>query len=130
MVFEKSSWRTVCEQAACRWRLLSPHPVVAPVALPAGQSALAELQIKPVLVQEQAAAADVAEGQEDFVARTAADVVQRHAQSARGVFRIHSEHQRRVVRQRRGEGWRMWASGRREWLGACGSMPYAANGDQ
>src|SRR6266849_10159051 len=75
--------------------VLAPHPVVAPVALPAGQPALAELQIKPVLVKEQAAAADVAEGQEDFVARTAADVVQWHAQSARGVFRIHSEHQRR-----------------------------------
>ena len=35
---------------------------MAPVALPAGQSALAELQVKPVVAIEQYEAADIAEG--------------------------------------------------------------------
>src|SRR5882724_1629657 len=98
MVFEKSSWRTVCKQAACRPQLLSPHPVVAPIALPAGQFALAELQIKPVFVKEQAAAAGVAEGQEVFVAGAAVDVVKWLPKSPRGVFHILPEHQRRFFR--------------------------------
>jgi polysaccharide export outer membrane protein len=37
---------------AARKRPLLPHPVVAPIALPAGQSALPELQIEPVLLEE------------------------------------------------------------------------------
>src|SRR5665647_1899075 len=53
---------------------LLPHPVVTPVALPAGQSALAELQKQPVVVVEQSAAADIADRQIDFLARTSADL--------------------------------------------------------
>src|ERR1700682_2157301 len=106
MVLARWSWRNHPGErfVSKRMPLLSPHPVVAPIALPAGQFALAELQIKPVFVKEQAAAADVAEGQEGFVARAATDVVQWRPQSTRRVFHIHPEHQRRVVRQRRGEG--------------------------
>src|SRR5229473_5205268 len=114
---------------------LLPHPVVAPVALPAGQSALAELQIEPVLVEEQPAAADVAEGQQGFVARAAADVVQWRPQGARGIFRVHPEHERRIVRQRRGEGWGIRTTRWHECLGgrgvnACGSKARDGNRDQ
>ena len=61
---------------------------MAPIALPAGQSALAELQIEPVLVKEQAAAADIAEGKEGFVARPSPDVMERRAQCPRGILRV------------------------------------------
>jgi hypothetical protein len=70
---------------------------MAPVAFPAGQSAVAELQIKPVLVKGQPAAADIAERQEDFVARAAAEVVQWCPQRLRGVFHAHPDRQRHVV---------------------------------
>src|SRR5882757_879592 len=62
--------------------LLLPHPVAAPVALPAGEAAAAELQIEPVLAIEEAGAAGVAEGKEDFIAGPAADVIQRLLQCA------------------------------------------------
>src|SRR6267142_6101295 len=57
---------------------LLPHPVVAPVAFPAGQPAFAELQVEPVLAVKESAAADIAEREKDFVARAAADVIKRH----------------------------------------------------
>src|SRR5258705_1515108 len=86
---------------------LLPHPVVAPVAFPAGQPAFAELQVEPVLDVKESAAADIAEREKDFVAQAAADVVKRHAERGCGLLRVHAEKQRRVVRQRRGEGWRV-----------------------
>src|SRR5881394_638326 len=89
--------------------LLLPHPVVAPVALPAGQPAFAELQKEPVLLVEQSAAADVAEGEVDFLARPSPDVIERGAQRTRGFAGVHAERQRNIVRQRFGE---------RRWVGA------------
>src|SRR5258708_14591379 len=97
---------------------LLPTPVMAPVAFPASQPALAELQVEPVLLVEQAAAAGVAEGEKDFVARAAVDVIKRHAERGCGLLRIHAEKQRRVVRQRRVEGWRVGAADWRETLRA------------
>src|SRR5258707_9427475 len=96
--------------------LLLPHPVVAPIALPAGQSAVAELQIEPVPVRKQTAAAGVAEREEDFVARAASDIIEGRAERACGIFRVHAEYQRDVVRQRRGEGRRVGAADRRQSL--------------
>jgi hypothetical protein len=61
---------------------LLPHPIVAPVALPAGQPALAELQKQSVLLVKQSAAADVAEREEDFFARSAPDIIERGAERA------------------------------------------------
>src|SRR5258708_8814033 len=90
--------------------LLLPHPVMAPIALPAGQSAMAELQIEPVPVRKQTAATEVAEGQEDFVARAAPDIIEGRAERACGIFRVHAEYQRDVVRQRRREGLRAVAT--------------------
>src|ERR1700732_4273200 len=84
--------------------LLLPHPVVAPVALPAGQSAVAELQIEPVIVVDQSAAAEVADCPIDFAAGAAADVAERLSQRPRDIAHIHPKRQRRVVRQSRGEG--------------------------
>src|SRR3954470_15632714 len=95
---------------------LLPHPVVTPVALPAGQPSLAELEIEPVLFIKQPAAADVAERQVDFLARTAADVIERSAECAGGAFLIHAEDQRRRVRQGRGERRRVGAADRRQLL--------------
>ena len=51
---------------------LLPHPVMAPVALPAGEPAFAKLQKEPVAIGKQSAAAVIAEGEEDFVARMSA----------------------------------------------------------
>ena len=76
-----------------RFARLLPHPVMAPVAFPAGQPAVTELQIKPVLVNEQPTAAIIAKCQEDFLARTAADVVQFRPQRLRGVFDVHPDRQ-------------------------------------
>src|SRR6476661_9489950 len=68
-----------------------PHPVVAPVTLPTGQSAFAELQEETVVVREQSAAADVAERQIDFVAGPPADVAKRFAQRACHIVGVHPE---------------------------------------
>src|SRR5437868_13113830 len=78
---------------------LLPHPVAAPVALPCRQAAAAELQIEPVLAVEEAAAADVAERKEGFVAGAAADPGQWCAQRVGGLLLVHTEGQRRSVRQ-------------------------------
>src|SRR5258705_11521075 len=96
--------------------LLLPHPVMAPIALPAGQSAVAELQIESVPVRKQTAAAGVAEREEDFVARAAPDIIEGRAERACGTFRVHAEYQRDVVRQSRGEGRRVGATDRRQGL--------------
>src|SRR6266480_2623976 len=92
---------------------------MAPVALPAGQSSLAELQIKPVLVKEQATAANIAESQEDFIAGPAADVVQRRPQGPRGILRIHAEDKRHIVRQGRGKRPMIRTADRRRILRGC-----------
>src|SRR5258708_9126089 len=99
-----------------RSRFLLPHPVMAPIALPAGQSAVAELQVEPVLVRKQAAAASAAEREEDFVARAAPDIIEGRAERACGTFRVHAEYQRDVVRQSRGEGRTVGAADRRQGL--------------
>src|SRR3954462_7772023 len=77
---------------------LLPHPVMAPVAFPAGQPAFAELQIEPIFLVEKPAAADVAEREKNLVARAAVDVIQRHAERGGCLLRVHAEKQRRVVR--------------------------------
>src|SRR4051794_5845678 len=53
-----------------------PHPIVAPVALPAGQLAVAKQQIEPMTLRKQSAAADVAEGQIGFIAGTAINIME------------------------------------------------------
>src|SRR6266513_1722182 len=93
---------------------------MAPVALPAGQSALSELQIEPVLLEESFVAADVAEREENLVAGTAADVVERHAERGRGCLRAHPEHQRRVVGQGCDERRRVGPAEWRQSLRVCG----------
>src|SRR6185369_2375404 len=94
--------------------LLLPHPVVAPVALPAGQPAFAELQKEPVLLVKQSAAADVAKREEDFLARTSPDIIERGAERARSFVGVHAERQWCVVRQRFGEGRRVGPADRRQ----------------
>src|SRR6476469_9121424 len=94
---------------------------MAPIALPSGQSAVTELQIEPVPVRKQAAPAEIAEREEDLVARAALDVSERYTQRARGVFRAHAERQRRIVRQGRGESRRVGAAGGRQALRTGGS---------
>src|ERR1700709_449953 len=89
---------------------------MAPVALPARQSAFAELQIEPVFLVEQSAAAIITERQVDFLAGSAADIIERSAERARDGFLVHAEGERRVVRQRRGEGRRVGAADRRQLL--------------
>src|SRR6478752_4451462 len=103
----------LCECAKAR---LLPHPVVAPVALPAGQPALAKLQKQPVLLVEQSAAADVAEREEDFLPRPSPDIVERGAERMRGFGGVHAERQGRVVGQRFGERRRVGAADRRQFL--------------
>src|SRR5712671_4687687 len=98
---------------------LLPHPVVAPIAFPAGQATFAELQIEPVLLVKKSAAADVAKREQDFVARAAADVIKGHAERGCGFLRIHAEKQRRIVRQRCIEGRWVGAADRRQALCAC-----------
>src|SRR5271156_4105983 len=110
-------WKIVSARKCAVGRLLLPHPVVTPVALPAGQSALAELKIEPVAVIEQAAAAEVADGQIDFVARAATDIADRLSERARDIFHIHPDGKRRIIRQCRGEGWRTRSTRGRQLLG-------------
>src|SRR5438105_4735939 len=93
---------------------------MAPVALPAGQSAFTELQIEPVLFGKQSAAADIAERQVDFLAGATADVIERGAERAGGGFLVHPERQRDGVRQRRGEGRRIGTADRRQLLRESG----------
>src|SRR3954464_10563439 len=95
---------------------LLPHPVVAPVALPAGQPALGEWQKEPVLLVEQSAAADVAECEVDLFARTSPDIIERGAERTRGFPGVHAERHRRVVRQRFGERRRVGAADRPQLL--------------
>src|SRR5215213_3451953 len=103
---------------------LLPHPVVAPVALPAGQPALAELQEQPVFLVKQSTAADVAKGKEDFFARTSPDIIERGAERGCGFAGVHAERQWRVIRQRCGERRRVGAADRRQFL--RGSLREAA----
>src|ERR1700688_4976835 len=102
---------------------------MAPIALPPGQSAFAELQIEPMVMIEQSAAAEIAKCQIDFVARRAADVVQWRPQRTRSVFHVHPEDQRRGVRQGRREGRRVWTIAWRELLRGCRAGPNERPGD-
>src|SRR6185437_2611686 len=65
---------------------LPPHPVAAPVALPAGQFAVAELQIEPVVVADQSAATRIADGEIDFIARSTVDVAERPVKRLGGIY--------------------------------------------
>src|ERR1700730_18536739 len=80
-----------------------PHPVLAVVFLPAGQTTMAELQKQPVVVIDQSAATEVAKGEVDLSAPSAADILQRLTEHAGGLFHAHPEGKRRVVRQGRDE---------------------------
>ena len=70
---------------------LLPHPIVAPVALPSGEPAFTELQIEPVAVGKQAAAAIAAEGEEYFVARKAANIIERDTEREGGFIGAHAK---------------------------------------
>src|SRR5581483_10558622 len=91
-------------ELSARQRASLPHPVLAVVFLPAGQSAVAELQEQPVVMVDQAAAAEIAERDIDLLAGRAGDILQRLLQRRRHLLDIHAEHQRAVVRHRRVEG--------------------------
>src|SRR4051812_11727234 len=95
----------ICPGARHGSVILFPHPVVAPIGLPAGQSALTELQKQPVVVIHEPAAADVADRQVYLVTGPAADIAEWLAKRSRNIFHIHSEHQGRGVRQRCVERW-------------------------
>ena len=103
---------------------------MAPIALPAGQPAAPELQIEPVAMRKQSAAADVAERQVDFVARAALDVIERDTERARGVPGLHAERQRHIVRRRRDERRRVGTAERREALRIGRSKRRAGQGTE
>src|SRR3954447_19617760 len=105
LVGELMFWRRNQTRSEARQPVLFPHPVVAPIGLPTGQSALAELQKQPVLVIQEPAAADVADRQVYLVTGPATYIAERLAKRSRDIFHIHSEHQGRGVRQRCVERW-------------------------
>src|SRR5215472_5203255 len=95
----RSRVRARARPGMTRFRASLPHPVAAVVFLPAGQPAVAKLQEQPVVVVDQAAAAEVAEREIDLVAGRAGDILQRLPERGRHLLDVHAEHQGPAVRQ-------------------------------
>src|SRR6185312_5614181 len=77
-----------------------------PIAFPARQMSMSELQIKPVAAARERRSFDVRQSGEQFIAGTASNVIKLHAERLRGLVRRHAERQgnvrwRQLLRLRR-----------------------------
>src|SRR5579872_2400151 len=75
---------------------LLPHPVLAPVAFPSGEAALAKLQEQLVVVIE-IPGAEIARRREYLVAGLAADIFQRRIEGSGSFSNRHAEGERHIV---------------------------------